>query len=87
MKTFIKEFSGAAMVLSFMLCYVPQILKIIKHESSKDISPIMIFLGISGYTFGLIYMLCTGFGIWWFLNYVSGIITSAVLLFYWYKHK
>jgi uncharacterized protein with PQ loop repeat len=87
MKEFIKEFSGAAMVVSFMLCYVPQIMKIIKHESSKDVSTMMIWLGISGYTFGLIYMMCTGFGIWWFLNYTSGLVTSAVLLYYWYKHK
>ena len=56
MTDFIKEFSGAAMVLSFMLCYVPQIMKIIKHESSKDISPIMIWLGISGYTLSLIHI-------------------------------
>jgi uncharacterized protein with PQ loop repeat len=87
MKELIKQFAGAAMVISFMLCYVPQIHKIIKTKSSSDISPLMILLGVSGYIFGLIYMMCSGFGIWWFLNYTSGLVTSAFLLYFWYKHK
>jgi len=87
MKEIIKQFAGAGMVISFMLCYVPQIMRILKHKRSKDVSPGMIFLAISGYLFGLLYMACTAFGIWWFLNYTSGIATSLVLLYYWYKHK
>jgi uncharacterized protein with PQ loop repeat len=87
MKEIIKEVSGAIMTVSFMLCYVPQIHKIIKHESSKDISLWMIMLGMSGYVFGMIYMYSNTFGLWWFLNYFTGIITSLILLYYWYKHK
>jgi uncharacterized protein with PQ loop repeat len=87
MKEFLKQFSGAAMVISFMLCYLPQIYKIIKTKSASDVSVLMIFLGISGYVFGLIYMMSTSFGIWWFLNYTSGLVTSAFLLYYWYRHK
>ncbi len=87
MKEIIKQIAGAAMVISFMLCYVPQIHKIIKTKSATDISPLMILFGISGYVFGLIYMMSTEFGIWWFLNYTTGIVTSCFLLYYWYKHK
>ena len=83
----IRETSGFIMMLAFMSCYVPQILKIIRTQSSTDISVGMIILGLIGYIFGMIYMLTNVFGLWWFLNYFTGIITSLVLLFYWYRHK
>lgn len=86
-KALVRDVSGAIMTVSFMLCYLPQIIKIIKTESSTDLSPSMIFLGLSGYIFGMIYMLTNVFGIWWFFNYFTGIISSFVLLYYWFKHK
>jgi uncharacterized protein with PQ loop repeat len=82
-----RQISGAAMTLSFMFCYLPQFIKIYKTESSKDVSVLMILLGLSGYINGLIYMYCNQFGIWWFLNYLSGIISSGFLFYYWYKHR
>lgn len=75
------------MTLSFMFCLIPQIVKIIKTKSSKDISPHMILLSMSGYFFGLIYMFMTTFGLWWFLNYVTGMFTASVLLYFWNKNK
>ena len=57
MKEVIREVSGAVMTLAFMSCYLPQIIKIIKTESSTDVSPLMIILGLVGYIFGMIYML------------------------------
>jgi uncharacterized protein with PQ loop repeat len=86
-KSIIRDVSGAIMAISFMLCYLPQIIKIIKTQSSSDISPAMIFLGLSGYIFGIIYMFTNVFGIWWFLNYMTGIVSSLFLLYYWYKHR
>jgi uncharacterized protein with PQ loop repeat len=86
-KALARDVSGAIMAVSFMLCYLPQILKIIKTESSSDISPTMIFLGLSGYIFGMIYMFLNVFGTWWFLNYLTGIISSLFLLYYWYRHR
>jgi uncharacterized protein with PQ loop repeat len=87
MKEVIKDISGALMTIAFMSCYIPQIHKIIKHEKSSDVSCLMIIFGLIGYITGLVYMYCNVFGLWWFLNYSTGIITSLVLLFYWYKHK
>jgi len=87
MKEVIREVSGAVMTLAFMSCYLPQIIKIIKTESSTDVSPLMIILGLVGYIFGMIYMFTNVFGIWWFLNYSTGIVTSLILLYFWYKHK
>ena len=86
-KELIRDISGAIMTLSFMSCYIPQIIKIIKTKSSSDLSPSMIFLGLSGYVFGMVYMITNVFGLWWFLNYLTGIISSFVLLYYWYKHR
>jgi len=83
----IRDISGMIMTLSFMSCYIPQILKIIKTESSSDISPTMIILGLIGYITGMIYMYTNVFGIWWFLNYATGIVTSTVLFYYWFKHR
>jgi uncharacterized protein with PQ loop repeat len=75
------------MTFAFMFCYLPQIIKIYKTESSKDISPTMIILGLVGYVSGLVYMYSNSFGLWWFLNYLSGIVSSGFLFYYWYKHK
>jgi uncharacterized protein with PQ loop repeat len=86
-KALARDISGAIMALSFMSCYIPQIRKIIKTESSSDISPTMIILGLSGYIFGMVYMFLNVFGTWWFLNYLTGIISSSFLLYYWYKHR
>jgi hypothetical protein len=47
----------------------------------------MIFLGISGYVFGTLYMFLTQFGIWWFLNYATGMVTSICLLTYYVRHR
>lgn len=87
MKEIIREISGALMTVSFMCCYLPQIIKIIRTESSTDLSPWMIILGLSGYIFGTIYMFTNVFGLWWFMNYLTGIVCSTILLYYWYKHK
>ena len=86
-KDLIRDISGMIMTLSFMSCYIPQIIKIIKTESSSDLSPTMIVLGLVGYITGMIYMYSNVFGIWWFLNYFTGIISSSVLFYYWFKHR
>lgn len=87
MTYFIKETAGLFMMMSFMLCLVPQIIKIVKTKSANDLSPYMIVLSMSGYLFGLIYMFLTGFGLWWFLNYTTGMVTASVLLYFWYIYK
>jgi|TARA_R100000278_G_scaffold118982_1_gene100051 uncharacterized protein with PQ loop repeat len=82
----IGEFFGALMVLSFICCYIPQIIKMIKNKSSKDVSLLMIALTALGYSSGMVYMFCTEFGIWWFLNYGIGLIMCVILTFCWFKY-
>jgi uncharacterized protein with PQ loop repeat len=86
-KEIIRDTSGFIMMVAFMSCYIPQIIKIIKTESSSDLSPSMIILGLIGYIFGMIYMFSNVYGLWWFLNYFTGIISSTILLYYWFKHR
>ena len=76
----LKELSGIIMALCFMLCYVPQIYKIIKTKSSRDVSLLLIVMCMVGYASGLVYMYLTTFVLWVFLNYVAGLLTSSVLI-------
>ena len=76
----IGEFFGALMVLSFICCYIPQIIKMIKNKSSKDVSLLMIALTALGYSSGMVYMFCTE------LNYGIGLIMCVILTYCWFKY-
>jgi uncharacterized protein with PQ loop repeat len=87
MKDIIRESAGIIMAMCFMFCYVPQIVKIIKTKSSKDVSLSLIFMCMGGYTFGLLYMSLTTFALWIFLNYSLGLVMSSVLVYICFKYK
>lgn len=75
------------MTLSFMFCYVPQIIKIFRNKSSKDVSLMLILMSIIGYISGMIYMFLTTFGLWWFMNYSVGLIMCSILVYAWFKFR
>lgn len=87
MQEIIKEIAGIIMVVSFMFCYLPQIIKIYKNKSSEGVSLMLVIMCIIGYIAGLIYMFMTAFGLWWFLNYAVGLIMCFILLHAWFKYK
>jgi uncharacterized protein with PQ loop repeat len=87
MREMLTEFFGIVMMFSFMLCYIPQIIKIYKNKSSKDVSLMLILMSIIGYVSGMAYMFLTAFGLWWFLNYSVGLIMCSILVFAWFKFK
>jgi uncharacterized protein with PQ loop repeat len=87
MSYYITEFFGILMMLSFMLCYIPQIVKIYKNKSSEDVSLMLILMSIVGYVSGMIYMFMTRFGLWWFLNYCVGLVMCSILVYAWFKFK
>jgi len=87
MQIYITEFFGILMMLSFMFCYIPQIVKIFKNRSSNDVSLMLILMSIVGYISGMIYMFLTRFGIWWFMNYCVGLIMCSILVYAWFKFK
>lgn len=87
MKQLVTEIAGIVMTLCFMFCYIPQIVKIFKNQSSKDVSLMLILMSIGGYISGMIYMFLTKFGIWWFLNYSVGLLMCCVLVYAWFKYR
>ena len=87
MKEIITEFFGIIMTLSFMFCYVPQIVKIYNNKSSEGVSLTLIIMCIVGYISGMVYMFLTSFGLWWFMNYSVGLIMCSILIHAWFKYK
>jgi len=87
MREIVREVAGAVMVLCFMFCYVPQIIKIFKNKSSHDVSLMLILMSIGGYLSGLVYMSLNQYGLWWLLNYCSGLAMCTVLVYTWFKYK
>jgi uncharacterized protein with PQ loop repeat len=87
MKEILTEIFGIIMTLSFMFCYVPQIVKIYKNKSSEGVSLTLIIMCIVGYISGMIYMFLTSFGLWWFMNYSVGLIMCSILIYAWFKFK
>jgi uncharacterized protein with PQ loop repeat len=87
MNSYIAEFFGILMMLSFMFCYVPQIVKIYNNKSSEGVSLTLIIMCIIGYISGMIYMFLTSFGLWWFMNYSVGLIMCSILIYAWFKYK
>ena len=87
MRAFLTEFFGIIMTLSFMLCYVPQIIKIYKSRSSEGLSLTLVVMCIVGYISGICYMFLTKFGLWWFINYSVGLTMCIILIITWFKFK
>lgn len=83
----LREASGILMMVFFILCYIPQIIKIYRNKSSKDVSLMLILMSIGGYICGMVYMFLTTFGIWWFLNYLAGLTSCIVLTVAWFKYR
>jgi uncharacterized protein with PQ loop repeat len=81
------QVAGFVMVVAFMFCYVPQIIKIFKNKSSKDVSLGLIVMSIVGYISGMIYMFTTTFGLFWFLNYLVGLIMCIILIYAYKKFE
>lgn len=86
MKNILAEFFGIVMTVSFMFCYLPQIIKIYQNKSSEGVSLMLVVMCIVGYISGMTYMFLTTFGLWWFLNYSVGLIMCTILIYAWFKY-
>ena len=87
MKETLAQIFGIIMTISFMFCYVPQIVTIYKNKFSRGLSLGLILMSICGYISGMAYMFLTQFGIWWFANYSVGLIMCIVLVYAWFKFR
>ena len=83
----IKEIAGILMMLCFMFCYIPQIVKIFKNKSSRDVSLSLILMSIGGYISAMVYMFLNTFFIWLFINYCVGLVMCTILVYTWFKYR
>jgi uncharacterized protein with PQ loop repeat len=84
----LKDFFGMAMAACFVTCYIPQIYKIFKTKSSKDLSLLFVIMPMLGYISGLFYLLLSqSFVLWLVLNYAIGLVMTIFLLVIYYRYK
>ena len=70
-----EEALGIVLSISFSVAYIPQIVKMIRRKSSKDVSLIMLLINALGYYCGLGYVLLKGVDAYWLVfNYTAGFI-------------
>ena len=79
---------GAILTVSFSGAYIPQIIKMIRYRSSKDVSLIMLIINAIGYWCGLGYVLLKGVdAMWLILNYSLGFVMTFLCIFVWFIYK
>ena len=79
---------GAILTVSFSGAYIPQIIKMIRYRSSKDVSLIMLIINAIGYWCGLGYVLLKGVdAVWVTLNYSLGFVMTFLCIFVWFIYK
>ena len=79
---------GAILTVSFSGAYIPQIIKMIRYRSSKDVSLIMLIINAVGYWCGLGYVLLKGVDAAWLtLNYSLGFVMTFLCIFVWFIYK
>ena len=86
-KNTLKEIAGMLMTFCFMFCYIPQIVKIIRNKSSRDVSLALVVMSLCGYISGMVYLFLSSFGIWWFVNYCTGLVMCSILIWAWFKYR
>ena len=79
---------GAILTVSFSGAYIPQIIKMIRYRSSKDVRLIMLIINAIGYWCGLGYVLLKGVdAVWLTLNYSLGFVMTFLCIFVWFIYK
>ena len=74
------ELFGIIYSISFIICYIPQIIKLIQTKKSGDISISLFGLSIFGYISALIYVLTViGFDIILIINYSVCLIFCIII--------
>ena len=75
---------GMVLSVSFSVAYIPQIVRMIKNKSSKDVSLIMLLINALGYYCGLGYVLIKEVNAFWLtFNYTSGFIMTFLCIIVW----
>jgi len=83
MEHIVQQVAGILMTICYLLCNVPQIVKIIKTKSAQDISVGFIWLSIAGHSFATVYALFGVNNVWIFVCYGGGLLSCIILLILW----
>jgi len=80
----IKQTSVILLSVCFAIAYLPQIIRMIRNKSSKDVSLGMMILNLVGYCSGLVYITSNEIARFWVVvNYSSGISMTILTMFFW----
>ena len=83
-----EEALGIILSVSFSVAYIPQIVKMVRRKSSKDVSLIMLLVNALGYYCGLGYVLTKEVNAFWLtFNYTSGFIMTFLCVIVWAIYK
>jgi uncharacterized protein with PQ loop repeat len=81
------ELSGILMAICFVVCYVPQIVKILKTKSVASISVGMYCIAALGNLFGIFYSLNNEEMLWLLVDSIICLILISIILFLQQKYK
>ena len=83
-----EDFLGIVLSVSFSVAYIPQMIKMVRRKSSRDVSLIMLIINGIGYYCGLGYVLMKDLNAFWlFFNYTSGLIMTFLCVVMWSIYK
>ena len=83
-----EDFLGIVLSVSFSVAYIPQMIKMVRRKSSRDVSLIMLIINGIGYYCGLRYVLTKELNSFWlFFNYISGLIMTFLCVVMWLIYK
>lgn len=84
----IKQLSGISLSLAFSIAWIPQIYRIYRNKSSRDVSLWMLLLSAVGYTSGLTYVITNDIAkLWVVVNYMSGLFMTFITVLAWWKYR
>lgn len=81
------ELSGILMATCFVVCYIPQIIKILKTKSASGISAGMYAIAALGNLFGVFYSFNNEEMLWLFVDSIICLILISIVLFLQQKYK
>ena len=83
-----ETFFGLLLIVCFSGAYIPQIYKMVKNRSSRDVSIIMLGVNVIGYLSGLFYLIIQNNpGFWLWLNYSFGLVSTIICMIIWRKYE
>jgi len=84
----IKQLSGISLSLAFSIAWIPQIYRIYRNKSSRDVSLWMLLLSAVGYASGLTYVITNDIArLWVVVNYTSGLFMTFITVLAWWKYR